>query len=645
LLEMTAACWGISHFHVYLYGRPFRLLTDHRPLETMTHLHQKTMNRLQQMLNEYNFVIEYRKGENNEGPDALSRNPVDELEVSCHDFRKLQSEDNFISDMLCFKEQGLLPDNKAQALTIKLHEKNMFKENDLIYYILVKKGFVPRQLLVIPSVLQQEFIHGAHATRFSGHGGVMKTVLRLQERYFWPGMTTQVEEYIKRCMTCAKCKTKVPKSPLQPIELPELPNQRCHMDLVGPLKTSAGGNKFVLAITDAFTKYAVVVAIPDKSAVTVAKAVYIHWICKFTAPKVLVSDRGKEFCNIIMDELCMLMGVERRMTTVMHPQSNTAVESWNRSLVKYMTTALTGGSTLDWEEHLPALAICYNTAVHKSTLHSPFYLTFLHHPNLPYFNMESTAPMYSPSWPTEAFLRMRSAYKLARENNMEALQKGKEYYDRSSNVKVRTFNIGDRVLVNYPKSMSPGNKKFSEEWRDGFIVVKVTGPASYIVQRGPHGRPTSVPVVRLAPDPSDPSGGVGKPPAQQRQRSSRLVTPPPPPDDDGVVWMEVDPPAPVLPPVPVHAPAPPNHPPALVLPGPVNRHAQQQPPVLQPELVEIPEQAPPHQQPLQEVPPLGRLDRMAQDLFQPRQTRSRGPVADLPLVKDSDFSRKNKKQE
>jgi len=63
LLEMQAALWAMDHFHVYLKGNHFTLMTDHKPLETMGTIHTKTLNRLQEAMNtEFSFSIVYKKG-------------------------------------------------------------------------------------------------------------------------------------------------------------------------------------------------------------------------------------------------------------------------------------------------------------------------------------------------------------------------------------------------------------------------------------------------------------------------------------------------------------------------------------------------------------------------------------------------------
>jgi hypothetical protein len=70
------------------------------------------------------------------------------------------------------------------------------------------------------------------------------------------------------------------------------PNQRVHMDLFGPLKTLPSQKKFILCITDAFSKYVELVAIQDKSAPTVASALYSRWLCRHGLPLEIVSDKN-----------------------------------------------------------------------------------------------------------------------------------------------------------------------------------------------------------------------------------------------------------------------------------------------------------------------------------------------------------------
>jgi hypothetical protein len=60
-----------------------------------------------------------------------------------------------------------------------------------------------------------------------------------------------------------------------------LRSQPMHCDLFGPLKTSESSKNFILCMTDAFTKYVELVALPYKEALTVTSAIFNRWICRF----------------------------------------------------------------------------------------------------------------------------------------------------------------------------------------------------------------------------------------------------------------------------------------------------------------------------------------------------------------------------
>jgi len=64
------------------------------------------------------------------------------------------------------------------------------------------------------------------------------------------------------------------------------------MDLIGPLKLTPKGNRFILTVVDYYTKWVEAVAIPRKDAVTVAKALHENVYCRNGAPHRVIMDNG-----------------------------------------------------------------------------------------------------------------------------------------------------------------------------------------------------------------------------------------------------------------------------------------------------------------------------------------------------------------
>jgi transposase InsO family protein len=90
----------------------------------------------------------------------------------------------------------------------------------------------------------------------------------------------------------------------------------------------------MLCITDAFAKYAVVTAIADKKAETVADAIYKEWFSKFGIPAQIHTDDGKEYVNKLLAELFQLLNASHTKTSPAHPQYNAQVEVFNKAFKK-----------------------------------------------------------------------------------------------------------------------------------------------------------------------------------------------------------------------------------------------------------------------------------------------------------------------
>ena len=81
--EALSIIFALKKYHQFLYGRPFILVTDHKPLISMfgpiTATPMLAANRLARwslMLSQYDYTIEYRSTKQHGNADALSRLPV-----------------------------------------------------------------------------------------------------------------------------------------------------------------------------------------------------------------------------------------------------------------------------------------------------------------------------------------------------------------------------------------------------------------------------------------------------------------------------------------------------------------------------------------------------------------------------------------
>ncbi len=128
----------------------------------------------------------------------------------------------------------------------------------------------------------------------------------------------------------------------------------------GPLKTSEGDKKFILCLTDVFTKYVELVMIPNKEAFTVMTAILKRWICRFGLPLKIVTDQGEEFTNQMVQKLFRALDIKHTTTSSYHPQCNSQVEVYNKTIAKYMA-AFVDETTMDWEVYVLALMFPYNT--------------------------------------------------------------------------------------------------------------------------------------------------------------------------------------------------------------------------------------------------------------------------------------------
>ena len=470
LLEMMAAVWAMEHFDSYLRGRKFTLFTDHRPLEKLATVHKKTLNRLQEAMLVYDFKIVYKNGK--EMPaDFLSRNVLASIDVFNDDLPRLQKEDEFISNVLTYITTQKLPADMTKATHVRKIGPECFIDNDIVWRRLTRYDAQPRSVLLLPSKLATEIVQEAHGQILTGHDGIAKTKERLLQSYYWPNMDSDVINHIKACIRCQSRRVDHRPKPhlLTPLPQCSEPNQRVHVDMYGPLKTSDSGKKYVLVMTDAFSKYAEVVATPNKESATVSLAIFNRWICRFGCPLEIVSDGGKEFVNKLSAELYSLLKIKHAVTTAYHPQCNAQVERFNQTVGKYLAS-FTDSSTLDWELYLAPLAFSYNTSLHRTIKATPYSLTFGQEARLPSFPNPDIQRQYGESEPAEWYQRLQQSRQLAVQHSFVAGKATEDYYNKGATA--MQYRVDQLVWLQEHNFLNK-NRKIAPQWTGPYKILKV----------------------------------------------------------------------------------------------------------------------------------------------------------------------------
>ena len=146
--------------------------------------------------------------------------------------------------------------------------------------------------LVLPTKYKEEVLRGLHND--VGYPGRERTLKLARERFYWPGMSTDMENWINRCDRCMRRKSSTSdRAPLVNIHTTYPLELICIVYLT--LEPSKGEIYNVLIITDHFTKYALAVPTKNKTAKTTAEAFYNNFVVNYGIPTRLHSDQGANF--------------------------------------------------------------------------------------------------------------------------------------------------------------------------------------------------------------------------------------------------------------------------------------------------------------------------------------------------------------
>ena len=407
-----------------------------------------------------------------------------------------QQEDPLCQVMIDYVQRRKVSKSPKFAQLLRLFGfKCIIGEDDILYLLDGPRGQMHHRRLWVPRDMQPMVLADAHGSKSKGHFQPETVVQTLLQSYWWPTMAMDVEEFVKACPECyvqADRKARQTRTKSSPFPIPTYRGQYLFCDLVGPLKSSTK-NTWVLDMTDAYTRYVVLVPLPNKEAYTVAVAIFEKYVMVFGPPANVHTDNGKEFANKVAAELYQLIQARSHTGCAYHPQAQGLVERNHRTINEYLRIFV-DESTANWEEFLPPLQYALNTRTHSATKMSPYWMTFGQHPINPWTSPNAKSKTYSESDIANKFRLLLFAHDIVNKNNLKAKVVSRKQYDKLS--KERNFRVGDQVLVHYGDCPPGVNRKLYTPWRGIFQIDQNLGHDCYSVRK-PTGRRTKVHARRI----------------------------------------------------------------------------------------------------------------------------------------------------
>ncbi|CAK1595807.1 unnamed protein product [Parnassius mnemosyne] len=282
--------------------------------------------------------------------------------------------------------------------------------------------------MVVPKAKVPDILQLYHSGCSGGHLGVKRTLLKTRERFYWVHCRDDVEDWCRKCTSCAAVKGPQIRS-RGALKLYNVgaPWERIAIDVAGPFPETESGNKYFMVEMDYFTKWPEVFAIPNQEASTVADKLVHEVFCRFGVPLEIHSDQGRNFESQIFQETCRVMGTQKTRTTSYHPQSDGMVERFNQTLERYLAKVVEKRQR-DWDRHIQPFLLSYRSAVHESTSVTPAFVNFGRELRLPadlITGIPPDAPRSITDYANDLRNKMNDIYEHVRQTGQQTSEKMK----------------------------------------------------------------------------------------------------------------------------------------------------------------------------------------------------------------------------
>ena len=132
------------------------------------------------------------------------------------------------------------------------------------------------------------------------------------QRCYWYALKDDIYLHICKCNICAKDKkpVKPPKASLGDLSA-GAPGDILATDYLGPFPVTERGNRYTLLLTDHFSKYVEILAVPDMTAEMCASRIVNEFIARWGCPLTIHSDQGRTYESNVFKEMCRMLEIRK----------------------------------------------------------------------------------------------------------------------------------------------------------------------------------------------------------------------------------------------------------------------------------------------------------------------------------------------
>ena len=352
--------------------------------------------------------------------------------------------------------------------------KHYFLLNDKLYR---KNKNNQTQRVILPKQIET-ILYNLHKDMTGAHLGIDTIYEKAKERYYWPRMYEDIRSFVESCDNCQRRGSSKRREELIPLKI-GAPFDKIGIDIKGPLPLTTKRNRYLVVAMDYFTKWPEARAISDAKTETIAKFIFEDIICRHGVPREILSDRGTNFNNALINELCSRYQTKHRLTSSYRPQTNGMVERFNRTIGESLAKlAMDKDKEKDWDDYIHAVLLAYRTKKHETTGFAPFYLVNGRQARLP---VELMVDSFSSEEKDIKDALLERTFQIMerldndldkvrlRVNEKQKAQK-KRYDEKGISEKLQ---IGDKVLVEQSHLRKNMSAKLEPHWIGPYYIHNV----------------------------------------------------------------------------------------------------------------------------------------------------------------------------